>query len=43
MKLAKWLVGESDKFHGAVSLVHGDFHNRNLHLQKVEPLSSTGR
>jgi hypothetical protein len=32
MKLAKWLVGESDKFHGAVSLVHGDFHNRNLHF-----------
>ena len=32
MKLAKWLVGESDQFHGALSLVHGDFHNRNLHF-----------
>lgn len=30
LKLAHLLVGESDRFHGAMTLVHGDFHSRNI-------------
>lgn len=31
-KLAKWLTGELDQFHGPMTLVHGDFHARNIHF-----------
>lgn len=31
-KLAKWLVAELDQFHGPMTLVHGDFHVRNIHF-----------
>lgn len=31
-KLAKWLAGELDQFHGPMTLVHGDFHARNIHF-----------
>jgi thiamine kinase-like enzyme len=31
-KLARWLVGELDQFHGPMTLVHGDFHVRNIHF-----------
>lgn len=30
--LAPWLIGEVDQFNGAMTLVHGDFHNRNIHF-----------
>ncbi|MFT7244084.1 MAG: hypothetical protein ACI82A_001434 [Candidatus Azotimanducaceae bacterium] len=31
-KIVKWLVGEADVFSGPITLVHGDFHARNIHF-----------
>ncbi len=31
-KLSQWLTGETDQFPGAMTLVHGDFHTRNIHF-----------
>ncbi len=32
LKLVKWVITEADRFTGAVTLVHGDFHARNVHF-----------
>lgn len=32
VKVVKWLRGEADVFSGPITLVHGDFHARNIHF-----------
>lgn len=33
-KLARWVIDEADQFSGPMTLVHGDFHARNIHFMQ---------
>ena len=38
LKLVKWVISDADHFTGPVTLVHGDFHARNIHFDGDRPI-----
>ena len=38
LKLVKWVISDADHFTGPVTLVHGDFHARNIHCDGDRPI-----
>ena len=37
-RFVKWTLSDSDNFKGPITLVHGDFHSRNIHFSESGPM-----
>lgn len=38
VKFVKWTLSDADTFKGPITLVHGDYHSRNIHFSETGPI-----